>query len=398
MLHARDFAGAGRGRGRLMFSKLLSVSDQEGPDGRLRGSCPVFGGRAVWFAVAWLASATAVAQEGTPPGGVGADAAKPAVEGQPPDAAAEAAARQESAARQEQEAREREARERAELRSDLNALRAEVASERAARLAAESALGARADLVARQVSEAPPGLSSARLGLGLTGFVQNDLTFRQSSQNQLSPSGVPLNEDRFLIRRARIRATVDRWWVAGAVEFDGNTVNGPAARVIGAEASLKWPPQKGDPLPLLMATVGAFKIPFGFEVGQSDRERLFIDRSTAEHGLFPGEYDLGARLLGGWRFVRYAFAVMNGEPVGERTGFPFRDPNQQKDVVGRVGVDATVAPSVWIAGGFSGLSGTGFHPGTPATKSTVQWSDRNANGAIDPARSSSSPARRPPPP
>jgi hypothetical protein len=136
-------------------------------------------------------------------------------------------------------------------------------------------------------------------------------------------------------------------------------------------------------LPIIMATVGAFKIPFGFEIGQSDRERLFIDRSTAERALFPGEYDVGARLMGGWRFVRYALAVQNGNPIGERGGFAFRDPNAAKDVSGRVGVDTPVTDGFWVAGGFSALTGKGFHAGTAATKPVVQWNDTNGDGAFN---------------
>jgi hypothetical protein len=132
-----------------------------------------------------------------------------------------------------------------------------------------------------------------------------------------------------------------------------------------------------------MGTIGLFKIPFGFELLQSDRERLFLERSTAERALFPGEYDVGSRLQGGWRFVRYALAVQNGEPIGERGSFALRDPNAAKDITGRVGIDTPITSSVWVAGGFSGLTGKGFHPGTPATKVTLQWIDRNVNGVLD---------------
>jgi hypothetical protein len=297
-----------------------------------------------------------------------------------PEAASVAAAA--AAATAEREAKE--ARERAALRADLDALRSELAVERAARASAETALAAHLDMLSTEVRQEPPEVLTARLGLSLTGYVQADWVVKnQLSQDQLNTSGVPLNQDQIMIRRARLRASLDRWWVAGLLEFDGNTVNGAQARLIGAEASLKWPPERGNPLPILMATVGLFKIPFGFEVGQSDRERLFLDRSTAEHGLFPGEYDAGVRLMGGWRFTRYALAVMDGEPIGERT-FPLRDPNSSKDVVGRVGIETPITPAVWVAGGFSGLSGKGFHAGTQATKSTVQWNDLNGNGVLDP--------------
>jgi len=232
----------------------------------------------------------------------------------------------------------------------------------------------------RRAANGPPPVSSARTPIRLSGFVHADFGVRQSSADQLNTSGAPLNEDRFNIRRARLRAAIEGKYVAGAVEFDGNTNRGATARILGAEASLRWPGATAHDPPLLMGTIGAFKIPFGFEVLQSDRDRLFLERSTAERALFPGEYDLGARLQGGWKFLRYALAVMNGEPAGESTGFPGRDPNHQKDVVGRVGVEVEVGETVSVAAGVSGLAGYGFHPGTPATKPSIIWQDRNQDG------------------
>jgi len=334
------------------------------------------------------ASTTAAAQTaGAPhpaPPPKGSDAAAPlGPQSLADDAAARAAA---EAAASEQQARkalqEQQAREIAQLRADLETLRNQQVEDRQVRAEAVDALNAQLEASKSQAAQAPPEVLTARLGVSLTGYLQADwIVHNQSSQDQLNPSGVPVNLNEVFIRRARLRAAIDRWWVAGLVEFDGNTVNGPQARIIGAEASLKFPPERGDPMPLVMATIGLFKIPFGFEVVQSDRERLFLERSTTEHGLFPGEYDAGIRLQGGWRFVRYVVAVMDGEPIGERT-FPLRDPNNAKDVVGRVGIDTPIAPGVWVAGGFSGLSGTGFHAGTPATKPTVVWNDANGNGTV----------------
>ena len=43
-----------------------------------------------------------------------------------------------------------------------------------------------------------------------------------------------------------------------------------------------------------MGTMGLFKIPFGFEIIQSDRDRLFMERANVMRALFPGEYDAGA--------------------------------------------------------------------------------------------------------
>jgi hypothetical protein len=98
--------------------------------------------------------------------------------------------------------------------------------------------------------------------------------------------------------------------------------------------------------------------------------------------MFPGEYDVGARLMGGWRFTRYALAVQNGNPIGDRA-FPLRDPNAAKDLSMRFGVDVPTGPGFWVAGGGSFLWGKGFHAGSPATKATVQWIDINGNGVAD---------------
>jgi hypothetical protein len=264
--------------------------------------------------------------------------------------------------------------------AELSSLRAELASDRSGRQ--ESGQD-----VLRQVDEKlaaqPPTLKLARPGYGLTGFLQVDSPFRQSSEDQLNGStGDLLNQNRIYLRRARLRFYLDRAYGAGALELDANTVNGTTARAVGAEASLKLPGPADGP-PLLMLTGGLFKTPFGFEIAQSDRDRLFMERSTAEQALFPGEYDGGVRLSGGWRFVRYALAAMNGEPLGERS-YPGRDPNKWKDLVGRLGLDtAPVGPlSVWA--GVSALSGHGFHRGATATKDVVQWRDLNDNRSIEP--------------
>lgn len=218
--------------------------------------------------------------------------------------------------------------------------------------------------------------------LRLGGFVQADaVLYHQASEDQLNDAtGQPLNETRFLIRRARVRVEADYRYLGGAFELDGNTVQGPLARILGAEVSAQWPAQSAQ-APYLKATLGLFKIPFGYEVGQSDTQRLFLERSNLVRALFPGEFDLGVRLQGGWRFLRYVAAAMNGEPAGEHA-FAARDPNHSKDFLGRLGIDAGIAPQVRLAAGVSGLYGTGFHPGTAVTKDVLTWRDDNEDGQV----------------
>ena len=244
--------------------------------------------------------------------------------------------------------------------------------------------GLRADLDAQK--DAHAGFRVGGLQVSLFGFVQADgILYSSASVDELNFStGAPLNETRFLIRRARLRVDADYGYVAGSMELDGNTINGPVARILDAEVSACWPrcsPWDEQP-PLVMGTLGLMRIPFGFEVQEKDYVRLFLERSNAERAFFPGEFDLGARVQGGWRWLRWQAAAMNGHPSGEKQ-YALVDPTASKDFLGRVGADTRPHRRVAISGGVSGLWGTGFSTGTPSTKATLIWRDTNADGQVD---------------
>ena len=281
---------------------------------------------------------------------------------------------------------EKQERETATLRQELTAEKERRAVERAADKAeGKSAATQVATEVVDKKIAGGRFVKGLRDGLTFSGFLQADFNWRQSAQNELNPStGQPLNSTLFLIRRARLRMAADFGILTGLIEIDGNTVSGATVRIIGAEISLRWPIPKPEEVPYIQATIGLFKTPFGYEVmQQGDTQRLFAERANVNRALFPGEYDLGVRLSGGWRFLRYAFGVMNGNPAGDKQ-FAFRDPNQSKDFVGRIGADAKVVPRFSLAGGVSGLRGTGFTPGALPGKDVLVWRDQNENGFVDP--------------
>jgi hypothetical protein len=274
----------------------------------------------------------------------------------------------------------------AALREDLAQQKAALAALRAefdGKLTAEQAKRDAAVVQAKaEAVDESKKLSPWTRSISLAGYAQTDFAVRQSSSDQLNSStGDPLNQNRFSLRRARLTTNLERGYVAGLLELDANTVNGPQVRPIHFETTVRLPAQPGQPS-LLGLTAGLFKIPFGYEVLQSDTERLFLERSAVIQEFFPGEFDLGARLAGGWRFVRYAVAMQNGEPVGEKT-FPQRDPNSAKDISGRLGIESPLSEWAAAAVGFSALSGTGFHKGLAPTKSGVVWNDRNENNSVD---------------
>jgi hypothetical protein len=133
-----------------------------------------------------------------------------------------------------------------------------------------------------------------------------------------------------------------------------------------------------------LATVGLIRIPFGFEAQEPSRRRPFLERSNVVNALFSSTpFDLGLRLSGAWRFLRYGVALMNGSPLGNRT-FPGRDPNESKDLLFRVGVDTAVNARVRVEAGISSLSGRGFHQGLPPTKDVLVWRDTNEDSIVTP--------------
>lgn len=219
----------------------------------------------------------------------------------------------------------------------------------------------------------------------VSGFLQVDwVVHDQASQDEINDSnGTLLNQDRFTLRRGHVRIDAEQGIVSGALEIDANTTNGPQVRPIDAEVSVRWPEKEDPRLPTLRATAGLMHIPFGYEVSELDWVRPFLERATVLQALFPGEYDLGARLRAKYRFLDLGVAVMNGNPIGTKE-FPDLDPVHAKDVVGRVGVDVELAPGVRLQAGVSADTGTGFHPGTPTTKSVLVWQDMNGDGVVQP--------------
>ena len=220
-------------------------------------------------------------------------------------------------------------------------------------------------------------------GLHIGGYLQAQYESNQLSEDQLQQGGSPLNQDRFTLRRGRLR--LDRGWqyVNATLELDANTTRGMSVGIRRAEGSLLYRGNNGEDLPpLVMLTLGVTDIPFGFELLESARVRPFVERSLGSSALFPTEMDIGAKLSGAVSFLRYAFAITNGEPVDNLPGRYPRDPNGAKDYSGRVGVETEPLKALSIAGGTSFYQGTGFHPGADATKPSFTWIDSNEDRTI----------------
>jgi hypothetical protein len=274
----------------------------------------------------------------------------------------------------------------AELRRELAELRARVDAMDSARAVRPAALpapekpisGTSVDLEKNAISRPVP------TGVRIGGYIQAQYESNQLSENQLDQSGSPLNQDRFSVRRARLR--LDRGWeyANATLELDASTTRGVNVGIRRAEGALLYRGKNSDDLPpLVMVTLGVTDIPFGFELLESSEVRPFMERSLGSLALFPTEMDIGVKVSGAVSFLRYAFALTNGEPVNNLPGSFPSDPNSNKDFSGRVGVETQPTKALVISGGTSFYQGTGFHPGTPATKASFTWLDINEDRMIE---------------
>ena len=197
-------------------------------------------------------------------------------------------------------------------------------------------------------SEASPNIINGKLPVGVSA---NAITAKAD--------GTTTNGTFFRLRRTRlITELTPSDYVRLVFEFDPNlsgtavSGTGTIARNIEAVGIAKL-------MPSLVAEfgMGIFKLPFGFEVPQSDADRPFIERSWGEQNMFPGEFDTGARVkvtaLESKKLQVHA-AIVNGVTIGEKTFALLPDLNRGKDGVARVNYDFGPADV-----GVSGYYGTG---------------------------------------
>lgn len=222
-------------------------------------------------------------------------------------------------------------------------------------------------------------------GAVVSGYAQVDYLRRQISLDEVSDgSGEALNEDRFLVRRARLRVDRD-WRYVGLTSVTELFAGDHAVRPVAFDLHAGLPSREPGAPPLLAFRAGLFPVPFGYEnYEETDDQRFFGERTLVAYGLVPGRFDLGAALSGHIWAVDWIVAVQNGEPL-DVGRFAYEDPNAAKDIAGRVRVSGNLTPTVRAAVATSMLYGRGFSAGTPPTKDSFEWRDLNEDGRVLPS-------------
>jgi hypothetical protein len=170
----------------------------------------------------------------------------------------------------------------------------------------------------------------------LSGYVQARYDLSETSVDNYSwtastSSAKTSNNNRFYIRRARVKVTYDSSPLSqGVVYLDGGQDR--IIRLLEAYVTLK-DPWTNEHLHQLM--VGQFNVPFGYEIERSSSVRELPERSRAENVLFPGERDRGATFTSQWTpQFQTALGILNGGGVNNPY-FPNTDPTNAKDFVAR---------------------------------------------------------------
>jgi hypothetical protein len=230
-----------------------------------------------------------------------------------------------------------------------------------------------------------PKLASALGGVKATGFAQVDYLRLERSLDELSDGNrEPLNENRFLVRHARLRLSRD-WQHIGLTSLTEFFSNDKGLRQVAFDIHAGLPGLKAEDPPLVQLQAGLIAVPFGFEsYEQGDGERFFGERTLFAFGYVPGRFDVGAALRGHIANVDWIVAAQNGEPL-ESGDFSYEDPNSAKDYSGRVRVSGHILPGVHVAIATSLLYGRGFSPGTAPTKDSFEWRDLNEDGRVLPS-------------
>jgi hypothetical protein len=176
-----------------------------------------------------------------------------------------------------------------------------------------------------------------------SGIGSNDVIAKAPTELGTGAPGITTNNDYFRLRRARLKIELDpNEYSAFVFEIDPNlaggvdSATGTVARNVEADGIAKWSEDVETTFGM-----GIFKIPFGFEVLQTDADRPFIERSWWEQNVTPGEFDTGAKAYTTALDHRFTgqFAAINGVTEGEKTFSLLPGQTQGKSMVGRVNYD-----------------------------------------------------------
>lgn len=210
----------------------------------------------------------------------------------------------------------------------------------------------------------------------ISGYVQTRWETAENKRDTVAATGsgptiTPANNERFYIRRGRLKLTYDSSPLSQAVVYfdgasSGSSIN---VRLLEAYVSLL------DPWTTLhrhALTIGQMNVPFGHELERSSSVRELPERSRAENVLFPGERDRGVKLVSQWTpQLETVVGLFNGAGISS-ADYPTSDPTRGKDMLARARfAQGTVDAAVSWYGGHATTALTGPGPDVETDKTRL---------------------------
>src|ERR1051325_7887158 len=148
----------------------------------------------------------------------------------------------------------------------------------------------------------------------------------------------PNVDNRFMLRRARLKATYDGSWSQYVFQIDVSE-KGFSIKDLYAKMTEQW-------MKTVSLTVGMQNRPFGYEIGYSSSLRESPERGRMSQIIFPGERDLGAMITiqrpkgKPLDFLKIEAGMFNGTGA-PGAGASASDFDWKKDFIGRIRIDKT---------------------------------------------------------
>lgn len=213
------------------------------------------------------------------------------------------------------------------------------------------------------------------------GLIQSRYETHEETANGTDKRGRALGQDRFYVKRGRLKATVEDGKIGKFYVHIDATDSGIST--IDAEATV-YVPAFGQ---MLALSAGQTKVPFGYDIALSSGDREFPERPRVVNTLFPGIRDQMLKASANYGPLNASVAVMDGG--GLTVANRGADANQSKDVAGRLGFKA----GKMFSGGISGYSGKNYVAATAGQPGLTTWYDANGDGVIDPGETTTTAPR-----
>ena len=133
---------------------------------------------------------------------------------------------------------------------------------------------------------------------------------------------------------------------------------------------------------------GSPSIPFGYELYEPNRTRLFLERTTASRAFFPGDTDFGAQRRRRGRLLPLrASAVFDGTPVPDSEPTARASTRPRRRTSWRASAPRRSRPKTSASRAACRSCGArGFTPGPPRRRTRSSGATLNDNGVVDAGR------------